>query len=190
MGGMFSQFFQSLKRQRTMDPLHVTMTGVRMGERFVQVGCDDAALLRGLAGKVGLSGASMVVALTEDAAARAREAGRSAGALIDVREVDAHEWGADARELDLVVIDDTRGTFARMPEGDRRTVLTQAHQRLRIGGRIEVVERVMVTGLLGGAITRPEGYQCEAALSAAGFRPVRVVGDTEGLRFIEGLRSA
>ena len=36
MGGMFSQFFQSLKRQRTMDPLHVTMTGVRMGERFVQ----------------------------------------------------------------------------------------------------------------------------------------------------------
>lgn len=190
MGDMFSQFFRSLKRQRTMDPLHVTMTGVRMGERFVQVGCDDTALLSGLAGKVGLSGTSLVIALTEDDATRAREVGRTAGVLIDVREVDAHEWGADARALDLVVIDDTRGTFARLPESDRRTLLTQAHQRLRIGGRIEMVERLMVPGLLGGAITRPEGYQTESSLAAAGFRPVRVLGETDGVRFVEGLRSA
>lgn len=190
MGGMFSQFFRSLKRQRTMDPLHVTMTGVRLGERFVQVGCDDTALLSGLAGKVGLSGTSLVIALTEDDAARAREVGRTAGALIDVREVDAREWGADAQGLDLVVIDDTRGTFARLPESDRRTLLTQAHQRLRVGGRIEVVERLMVTGLLGGAVTRPEGYDSDAALTAAGFRPVRILGETDGVRFVEGLRSA
>ena len=65
MGGMFSQFFQSLKRQRTMDPLHVTMTGVRMGERFVQVGCDDAALLRGLAGKVGLTVVALYLPLVK-----------------------------------------------------------------------------------------------------------------------------
>ena len=39
-----------------MDPLHVSMTGVRMGERFLQIGCNDRALLAGLAAKVGLSG--------------------------------------------------------------------------------------------------------------------------------------
>ena len=37
-----------------MDPLHVSMTGVRMGERFLQIGCHDRALLSGLAAKVGL----------------------------------------------------------------------------------------------------------------------------------------
>jgi hypothetical protein len=32
-------------RGQAMDPLHVSMTGVRMGERFLQIGCNDRALL-------------------------------------------------------------------------------------------------------------------------------------------------
>ena len=43
-------------RARAMDPLQVSMTGVRMGERFLQIGCHDRALLSGLAAKVGLAG--------------------------------------------------------------------------------------------------------------------------------------
>lgn len=186
---MFSQFFRALKRQRTMDPLHVTMTGVRMGERFVLIGCDDPSLLGGLARKAGLSGSATVIALSDDVARQAREAAQRAGALVDVREVDASDWGLDLKALDLVVIDDTRGTFARMPVGDRDFLLRQAHARLRSGGRIEVVERVMVPGLLGGAITRPDGYRAEQVLAVAGFRPVRVLGETDGIRFVEGLRS-
>ena len=42
-------------RGPAMDPLQVSMTGVRMGERFLQIGCHDRALLSGLAAKVGLS---------------------------------------------------------------------------------------------------------------------------------------
>jgi hypothetical protein len=76
-----------------------------------------------------------------------------------------------------------------MPAADRDFLLRQAHARLRAGGRIEVVERVMVPGLLGGAITRPDGYRAEQVLAVAGFRPVRVLGETDGVRFIEGLRS-
>ena len=186
---MFSQFLRLLKRQRAMDPLHVTMTGVRMGERFVLIGCDDPSLLGGLAKKVGLSGASMVVALSEEVAAQAREAARHAGVLVDVRDVDAGDWGLDLKALDVVVVDDTRGTFARMPAAERDFLLRQAYARLRSGGRIEVVERVMVPGLLGGAITRPDGYQAEQVLAIAGFRPVRVLGETDGVRFVEGLRS-
>jgi hypothetical protein len=75
---MLGQFLRSVRRHRQMDPLHVTMTGVRMGERFLQLGCDDASLLGGLAAKVGLSGACAVIAFDEDAApaASARRSAR------------------------------------------------------------------------------------------------------------------
>src|SRR5918993_4414900 len=82
-GGMFLQFFRTLRQQRRIDPLHVTMTGVRMGERFVQIGCDDTALLGGLAGKVGLSGNCAVATFDEATAARARQVAVEVGALMD-----------------------------------------------------------------------------------------------------------
>lgn len=188
MGPMFLQFLRSLRRQKQMDPLHVTMTGVRMGERFLQVGCDDAALLGGLAGKVGLSGSCAVAAFDEESAERARKAGVRAGALMDIRRVTAEGWAFDSESMDMVVVDDTRGSFARLPAADRQTALAEARRALRPGGRIEVVERVTVTGLLGGAITRPDGYGVEAELSAAGFKPVRMLAEKEGVRFVEGLK--
>ena len=58
-------------RNRAMDPLQVSMTGVRMGERFVQIGCHDRALLSGLAAKVGLSGTAAVAAFDDAEARRA-----------------------------------------------------------------------------------------------------------------------
>ena len=67
-------------RGRAMDPLQVSMTGVRMGERFLQIGCDDRALLAGLAAKVGLSGTAAVAAFDDERgeARRAASARRSA----------------------------------------------------------------------------------------------------------------
>ena len=50
------------------------------------------------------------------------------------------------------------------------------------------MERVAVTGLLGGHITRPEGYNVEAYLASAGFKPVRMLAEKAGVRFIEGLK--
>jgi hypothetical protein len=185
---MFGQFFQTLRRARQMDPLHVTMTGVRMGERLVQIGCDDPALLSGLAAKVGLSGASGVAVFDEAEAERARKVGARIGALIDVRVVTPDAVPFDSASVDLVVVDDTRGTFARMPDAARKKILVEARRVLRNGGRIEVVERVAVPGLLGGAITRPEDYSVEALLGEAGFRPVRLLAEKAGIRFVEGLK--
>jgi hypothetical protein len=186
---MFLQFFRTLRQQRQMDPLHVTMTGVRMGERFLQIGCDDQALLGGLAAKVGLSGACAVAAFDEESAARARKVGARVGALIDVRVGEPGGVSFDAATMDMVVIDDTRGTFARLPATDRQATLAATRRVLRTGGRVEVVERVAVTGFLGGAVTRPDGYSVESLLAAAGFKPVRLLAEKEGVRFVEGLNS-
>jgi SAM-dependent methyltransferase len=188
--GMIGQFFRTLRRAGQMDPLHVTMTGVKMGERFLQIGCDDAALLAGLAAKVGLSGACAVVALDEETATRARAVGANVGALIDVSVASPGTFAIESASVDMVVVDDTRGTFARIREGDRRAALAEARRVLRAGGRIEVVERVAVTGLLGGHITRPEGYSVEADLTAAGFKPVRLLAEKAGVRFVEGLKGS
>lgn len=187
---MIGQFLRTMRRHRQMDPLHVTMTGVRMGERFLQIGCDDASLLGGLAAKVGLSGACAVVAFDEDAAARARGVGEKVGALIEVRVSAPGGFDVDAASVDMVVVDDTRGTFARLRDVDRVAALARAKRALRDGGRIEVVERVALKGLLGGHITRPEGYNVEASLAAAGFKPVRMLAEKEGVRFVEGLKGA
>jgi hypothetical protein len=185
---MFAQFVRSIRRARQIDPLHVTMTGVKMGERFLQIGCDDAALLGGLASKVGLSGACAVAAFDEQAAARARSVGAKVGALIEVQAAGSGSFTLDPSSVDLVVVDDTRGTFARMPDADRRRALDAARLALRAGGRIEVVERVALTGLFGGHITRPERYDVESDLTAAGFKPVRLLAEKDGVRFVEGLK--
>ena len=170
----------SRKGGRSMDPLHVSMTGVRMGERFLQIGCDDKALLAGLAAKVGLSGAAAVAVFDQASAQRAEATGARVGALIEIKPIEDGALPFDADFVDMVVIDDTRGSFASQPGDRRAAVLVDARRVVRAGGRIEVIERE----------ARPEGYDSARDLSGAGFKPVRELAVRDGFRFVEGLRSA
>src|SRR6187402_671357 len=72
----------------SMDPLQVSMTGVRMGERFLQIGCHDKALLAGLAAKVGLSGTAALAAFDDEQATRASSVGAKVGALIETHRIE------------------------------------------------------------------------------------------------------
>jgi len=174
--------FRMLRRGRgpAMDPLQVSMTGVRMGERFLQIGCHDRALLSGLAAKVGLSGTAAVAAFDEEQVKRASSVGAKIGALIETQRIEGLALPFDSDQFDMVVVDDTNGAFGTIDETTRVAYLREARRAVRNGGRIEVVE--------GGA-ARPPGYDALRDLATAGFKPVRVLAEKDGLRFLEGLRT-
>jgi hypothetical protein len=163
----------------SMDPLHVSMTGVRMGERFLQIGCSDKALLAGLAAKVGLSGSAAVVVSDSSQAQLAESIARKVGALIDVTTTDiGHAWPFDQSAYDLIVVDDTANEFWGEPDLVKPG-LRHAFGSVRPGGRIEVVTKIA---------TPHEKVDFPARLTEAGFKPVRILAEQSGLRFVEGLR--
>ncbi len=162
-----------------MDPLHVSMTGVRMGERFLQIGCNNKALLSGLAAKVGLSGSCAVAAYDAREVKLAESIGRKVGALIDIRDIDeGRAWPFEGGAFDLVVIDDTGDSFWGLDHPV--DILRKAFGAVRQGGRIEVI------GLEKSPHKQLDFVQL---LTEAGFKPVRLLAERDGLRFIEGLRT-
>lgn len=184
MARMFKFF-----RQPAIDPLQVAMTGVKMGEKVVVVGCDDALLLGGLGAKTGLSGAMAAVVFDEHQAVAARRAAAREGFLLDLAIAKDDVIAFDGDAFDMVVVDDTRGGFANRAPEARTALLREAHRVLRPhGGRIEVVEGLGSSGPFAKATGRPAGYVATAELEHAGFRPVRVLAEVTNFRFVEGLK--
>jgi hypothetical protein len=167
-------------RGPAMDPLQVSMTGVRMGERFLQIGCRDRNLLGGLAAKVGLSGTAAVASFHTDHEQLAISIGKRVGALIDIKDIDeGRAWPFGPSEFDMVVVDDTGDEFWAFD--DKVAVLRNALGTVRPGGRIEVITNVS---------TPHEKVDFVQTLAEAGFKPVRILAERNGLRFVEGLRAA
>ena len=125
-----SQYHQQMlfrfRRMRAMDPLQVAMTGVRMGERYLQVFCSDATLTRGLATKTGLSGTAALAAPDDAQAARARRAASKAGVLIDVKVTPPATLPWEEASFDMVVIDETGGGFSSLGRSERTATLQAA----------------------------------------------------------------
>jgi len=170
--------------------LVVGMTGVKMGDRVVQIGCAHGGRLAAVAGKVGLSG--QAVALVPDAAsaARARKGAAQAGVLVDVEIAPLTRLSAESGAFDLAVIDDTGGLVGAMRPDDRVATLRETFRILRPGGRAIVIGAAPRGGL-GALFTRAQsgqGFDATAALHAEGFKSARVLAEREGLVFTEGIK--
>jgi SAM-dependent methyltransferase len=174
--------------------LIVGMTGVKMGDAFVQVGCAHGGRLAAIAGKVGLSGRAAVVAPDESSAARARKAAEDAGGLVEVEVAPPTRLPLADDAFDVAVVDDTAGLFGTMrPEG-RVAAIRELVRVLRPGGRVLVVGAVPRGGL-GAVLSRTQSGppfvasgDATKALEADGFKSVRTLAEREGLVFVEGIK--
>src|SRR5947207_13826441 len=102
-----------IKRQ---DPylLLVSMAGVKMGDRLVQVGCAHGGRLAALAGKVGLTGRALAVVPDSESAARATKGASDAGVLVEVETAPLSRLPMDDGAWDLAVVDETGGLLTTM----------------------------------------------------------------------------
>ena len=179
------------RRMRAMDPLQVAMTGIRMGEKYLQIFCSDVTLTRGLAAKAGLSGEAALLAADEPQAARARGAAAKEGVLIDLKVASPGTLDWPDAAFDMIVVDNTGDSYSALADNARAVLLESARRVLRAGGRIELVERIG-GGLFGGSSQPPEAYAkaggAEGTFRAAGFKPVRMLAEKDGYRFVEGLK--
>jgi SAM-dependent methyltransferase len=160
--------------------LAVAMTGVRLGERVLQVGCEDAGLLAALGAKAGLTGRACGVDPDPGVAQRALASAEAAGVLVETSAAPYGRLGHEAGSFDLVVV---RRLGALAEPGPLAEVLTEAHRLLRPGGRGLVVGG----GSRGGAVDAAADVK---VMVAAGFRGARVLAERAGWTFVEGLKPA
>jgi SAM-dependent methyltransferase len=174
--------------------LAVAMTGVRMGERLLVVG-DNAPLAAQLAAKVGLTGRSVVVVGSEDAAGRAAASAAEAGVLFEAVTVAAlPALPVEDGAFDAVVVDVGQAFLTGLDAARRLELARSISRALRPGGRAIVVEGRPRSSFKPFR-AKPAGLDAFRAaggaarlLEAAGFHPVRLLADREGQRFTEGLR--
>jgi len=179
-----------LRKTKAREPLPITMTAVRMGERLLQIGIDDPDIAGAIAAKVGLSGTAALAVADDEGAARANAAAAQAGALIEVTVTPLDALPYPDASFDIVVVHGMRGEIGSA-SGVSTEALKQCWRVLRPGGRGVAITPGPKTGL--GALLRTApaeaaGDSALAAFTAAGFHPVRVVGELEGFRFTEGLK--
>lgn len=181
-------------RRDNPHPLVVGMVGVKMGDRFVQIGCAHGGRLGAVAGKVGLSGRAVAVVPDEASAARARKGAAHEGALVEIEIAPPTRLPADDQGFDVAVVDDTGGLAGSMREEDRAAAVRELLRVLRPGGRAIFIGSsppswlgALFAGSRTGSPFVASGA-AGAALAAGGFRSVRTLAEREGLVFIEGIK--
>ncbi len=181
---------------RRGDPylLVVSMTGVKLGDRLVQIGCAHGGRLGAVAAKVGLSGRAVAVLPDEASVARAQKGAADAGALVEIEHAPVTALPLDAGAFDVAVVDDTGGLVGALDEGQRAGLIQEVSRVLRPGGRVVFIGATTVGGLAGLFSRPPTGPafvasgQAVTTLSAHGFRSARNLAERDGLIFVEGLK--
>ena len=178
-------------RKPTGDPLTVSMSGLKLGDRLLMLGCSDTSLAAALASKVGLTGRACLLDESEDRLRAAAAAIEQDGALVEGFVSPMSSLPFEPGSFDVVV---ARNAFPAVPDETRGAVVGEVVRVVRGGGRCIVIDdlpRGALGGLIGGH--RPEdaspGATAVALLTGAGFRGVRTLAEREGFVFVEGVKA-
>ena len=182
------------RRARGPADLAVDMVGVRLGERFLQAGVSNPKVFALLAGKTGLTGRACAVVDTVEAGRILESAAEREGVLVEVSVAAAGRWPYEEASFDVGVVDGD--ALLNADAAQRLDRLRDLARAVRPGGRVLAVRSwpVGLAGRLGFARARTapsaEADMLVRALGEAGFRPVRLLAEREGLTFVEGFRQA
>jgi ubiquinone/menaquinone biosynthesis C-methylase UbiE len=175
-------------RRSSVEPLPVAMSGLKLGDRLLVIGCSDPLLIAGLAGKVGLTGRVCAVDADQQKANDAQVIAEREGALIESTAAPGWMVPFGPGDFDVAVI---RGLFQETGQA-AGTSISEAHRVLRPGGRCVVMAgdvRRGLSALVGGAhASGADDQAISRALSAAGFVAVRTLAAREGMTFVEGVK--
>jgi SAM-dependent methyltransferase len=181
-------------RKTRVEALPVTMSAVRMGERVLQIGIDDPAIASAIAAKVGLSGHAALAVVAGRDASRAHDAMANAGVLVDVKVAPLSLLPFESDAFDLVVVHAMHGLVPSLDAEARLAATREWRRVLRNGGRVMTIEAGPATGIAAVFRRRApdEAYERSGgvvgALQSAGFRPVRLLAEREGYKFVEGIK--
>lgn len=181
------------RKQAPAEPLPVTFTAVKLGDRFLSVGVRDPALIAVLSGKAGLTGTACAVDADQAAVTHAAAAIERDGILAEVRHASWGLWPYDDGSFDVALI---RDLLPSLTPNERSRTLWEVVRVLRPGGRAIVIEPAPRGGF-GAMISRQTmdaDYLATGgpaqALKDAGFAAVRMLAEVEGVWYVEGIKRA
>ena len=176
-----------MKLFRSGLPPHHTalaMIGAKPAMNVLVIGAADPTLAGEVALVTGLNGRTVVVAVDEGARSAVQAAEANAGALVDFELITSGGLPFESSTFDIVVIQQELGA---RPDAQRVTV-DEAARVARTGGRILIIEGRRRTGFAMWRSSTPHmtGDEIVAILTAAGLAAVRVLGESEGVVYVEG----
>jgi SAM-dependent methyltransferase len=169
------------------DPLIVSMSGARLGQRMLVVPGSDLQVLIDVAAKVGLTGRAFALVPDPGALPRVQERTVQQGVLVDAEPLTVPFPLPDA-SFDVAIVDDrvmrpaARSTDALLPELARV---------IRPGGRLLVLVPAPsspLAGLFGSEASAPDVSGLIRTLGAGGFTAGRLLGVRQGTAFVEAVR--
>jgi len=175
-----------LKKSAPVDSLAVSMSGAKLGDRVLVIGCSDPVLIAALASKSGLTGRACAVDASSDRVAEAARIAEREGALVETTTAPGWTLPFDDDSFDLVVIRD-------VPASDRGIAVGESRRVLRPGGRCMIIDTTSRGGL-GGLLARRspddrgDSDAARRALEHAAFVAARLLAERDGLLFVEGVK--
>jgi SAM-dependent methyltransferase len=175
------------RKARPEEPLIVSITGARIGQRVLGVVGTDTRLFLDVAAKVGITGQAVAIAADPDAVARVEHAAIARGVLVEAIAIALPLPLPDA-SFDVALVDE------RTPRAGPYQTRALSQDILRVlcpGGRIVLAVAVPSSPLAGRFGITPKDPDVSAhlgSLSAAGFTAARFLAARGGVGYVEAAR--